>query len=122
MISVTAAEFEKAVEVALRSIPAEFERFLDNVMIEIKDRPGREAAEMEEPDDILGLYVGTPIEDRMLEGLPPMPDCIYIYRQNLCDMCESKEELIDEIRITVLHEIGHHFGLDEDRLDELGYA
>jgi len=55
------------------------------------------------------------------QATTPLPDRIEIFRGNLCEMCESWDELIDEIRITVLHEIGHHFGLDEDRLAELGY-
>ncbi|MCH7892312.1 MAG: metallopeptidase family protein [Gemmatimonadetes bacterium] len=73
------------------------------------------------PDDLLGLYAGIPLEDKGLAGDQVLPDRIYIFRDNLVKMCESREELIAEIRVTVLHEIGHHFGLDEDRLEALGY-
>lgn len=123
MISVTETQFDQAVEAALAEIPAEFRPYLENVVIEVAVRPGREASELDEPNDILGLYVGHPLEDQFAEGQGPLlPDRILIYRENLCAMCDSLDELIAEIRITVLHEIGHHFGLDEDALDELGYA
>jgi len=124
MIRISDAEFDRAVEAALDEIPAEFRRYLDNVLVEVRNRP--DAALMNEhevPDDLLGLYVGTPLDDRLVEGPGTMlPDRVLIFRDNLCEMCESRAELVEEIRITVLHEIGHHFGMDEDRLDELGYG
>lgn len=123
MISISRAEFDRAVQEAVDSVPEEFRPYLDNVMIEVRGSPDKRfMAEHDVPDDLLGLYVGTPIEDRVLGGDEPMPDRIFIFRDNLCEMCESRDELIEEIRITVLHEIGHHFGLDEERLDELGYG
>lgn len=123
MISISTAEFERAVQEAVDSVPDEFRPYLENVMFEIRGAPdARFMAEHDVPDDLLGLYVGTPIEDRVLGADEPLPDRIFIFRDNLCDMCETREELIEEIRITVLHEIGHHFGLDEERLDELGYG
>lgn len=123
MIHLSNAEFDRAVEAALDEIPDEFRPYLDNVVIEVCRRP--DAALMrahDVPDDILGLYVGVPLEDKGPEQMGlPLPDRVLIFRDNLCEMCESVDELIDEIRITVLHEIGHHFGLDEDRLEALGY-
>jgi len=123
MISVSTTDFDRAVEQALADVPAEFQRHLENVVVEVRRRP--DAVLMREhdvPDDLLGLYVGVPLEDKGADLAPtPLPDRILIFRDNLCEMCESWEELVDEIRITVLHEIGHHFGLDEDRLEELGY-
>ena len=74
------------------------------------------------PEDLLGLYIGASIENAAAGDGPLLPDRVLIFRRNLCEMCESREELADEIRITVLHEIGHHFGLDEEALDELGYG
>ncbi|MCZ2400816.1 MAG: metallopeptidase family protein [Phycisphaerae bacterium] len=122
MITMTSSEFDRAVKDALREIPAEFRAYLDNVVIEVRDRPDRRLMrEHDVPDDILGLYIGVPLEDKALEGGLPMPDRVLIFRETLLDMCASREELIEEIRITVLHEIGHHFGLDEERLEELGY-
>lgn len=123
MIRISSAEFDRAVEAALDAVPGEFRRYLENVLIEVRDRPDKALlAEYDETDDLLGLYVGTPLAERGIDSPQPLlPDRILIFRDNLCDMCETREELIDEIRITVLHEIGHHFGLDEDRLTELGY-
>lgn len=123
MIHVSNADFDRAVEEALDEIPGEFQPYLENVMIEVRGRP--DAALMREhdvPDDLLGLYVGVPLEEKGPERAPlALPDRILIFRDNLCEMCAARDELVDEIRITVLHEIGHHFGLDEDRLAELGY-
>jgi len=123
MIHLNDAEFERAVQAALDEIPPDLRPYLDNVMIEVRATPDRALLdEYDETDDLLGLYVGIPLEDKALDHAgPPLPDRVLIFRDNLCEMCESVDELIDEIRITVLHEIGHHFGLDEDRLAELGY-
>ena len=123
MIHVSDADFDQAVQAALNDIPEEFERCLENVLIEVRLKPDAALLrEYEETDDLLGLYVGVPLEDKgPTQAAPPLPDRILVFRDNLCAMCDSWEELIDEIRITVLHEIGHHFGLDEDRLAELGY-
>jgi predicted Zn-dependent protease with MMP-like domain len=123
MISISNVEFDRVVQEALNSIPDEFREYLDNVVVEVRGAPdARFMAEHDVPDDLLGLYVGTPLEDRVLDMSEPMPERVFIFRDNLCDMCETRDELIKEIRITVLHEIGHHFGLDEERLDELGYG
>ena len=123
MISISHREFDDAVTAALKKIPPQFKPHLENVMIEVRGRPDRKfMADYDVPDDILGMYDGVPLADKLLDGPRALPDRIYIFRDNLCDMCESYDELIDEIRITVLHEIGHHFGMDEDRLDELGYG
>lgn len=123
MIRISDAEFDRAVEAAIDEIPAEFKRHLENVLIEVRNRPDAALLrEYEESPDLLGLYIGTPLDERHVDsGGPMLPDRILIFRDNLCGMCASREELISEIRITVLHEIGHHFGLDEDRLEELGY-
>jgi len=123
MIHLSDADFDRAVEDALHAIPAELRRYLDNVRIEIQPLPDADVlAEYDETDDLLGLYVGVPLEEKGPERAGSLlPDRVLIFRDNLCAACDSREELIDEIRITVLHEIGHHFGLDEDRLAELGY-
>lgn len=127
MIRVTDREFDQAIEAALASIPDEFRQYLENVRIEVRGKPTRQMmldAGMEDVpiDEILGMYVGNPLEDALsADSAVPLPDCVYVFRDNLCDMCESREELQEEIRVTVLHEIGHHFGMDEDQLEELGY-
>lgn len=124
MIQITDREFDSAVEAALASIPDEFQAYLENVMVEVRDRPDKALMHSEEvPADLLGLYMGTPLEHRGSEGGHSLlPDRILVFRDNLCAMCATREELIEEIRVTVLHEVGHHFGLDEQRLDELGYG
>ena len=123
MIHVSDAEFDRAVQEALDEIPEEFRPYLDNVVIEVRLRPDAALLEeYQETDDLLGLYVGVPLEDKGPgHSGPPLPDRVLIFRDNLCAMCATVDELVDEIRVTVLHEIGHHFGLDEDRLAELGY-
>jgi predicted Zn-dependent protease with MMP-like domain len=124
MIRVSQAEFEQAVAEALAGIPAQFAPYLENVVIEVRRRPDRRLQKQYDvPPDLLGLYVGQPLQEKgPASGPAPLPDRILIFKDNLCDMCDSRQELIDEIRITILHEVGHHFGLDEDRLEELGYA
>ncbi len=123
MIAISHANFDRAVEEALDSIPDEFRPYLENVIVEVRGRPDAKLMrEYDVPDDILGLYVGVPLDEKGPDLAPlPMPDRVLIFRDNLCEMCDSRAELVDEIRITVLHEIGHHFGLDEDRLADLGY-
>ncbi len=122
MIHLTAREFDRAVAEALDEVPAEFRPYLDNVVVEVRARPDRRLMhEQDVPNDLLGLYVGIPLEDKSVQSRQMLPDRIYIFRDNLTDMCESRDELIQEIRVTVLHEIGHHFGLDEDQLEQLGY-
>ncbi len=129
MIRISDKEFDQVVQDALDSVPAEFKPYLENVMIEVCNQPTRDMlddngfdGDREAVTELLGLYIGTPLEDRGIDSSQVLlPDRILIFRANLCEMCESREELLDEIRVTVLHEIGHHFGLDEDRLEELGY-
>ena len=123
MIHVSDADFDRAVQAALDALPEDFRPYLENVLIEVQSRPAKALLEeYEETNDLLGIYVGVPLEDKGPERAPsPLPDRILIFRENLCAMCASWEDLVDEIRITVLHEIGHHFGLDEDRLADLGY-
>ncbi len=119
MIPISDADFDRAVAAALRAIPGEFRRYLDNVVIEVHAAPG---ADLDVPGDTLGLYIGVPLEEKADPGVSvSLPDRVILFRDNLCALCASREELIDEIRITLLHEIGHHFGLDEDQLAELGY-
>jgi predicted Zn-dependent protease with MMP-like domain len=122
MINVSDAEFDRAVESALAEVPPAFREYLENVVIEVQRRPTRQLmAEYDVPGDLLGLYMGVPLEEASRERASPLPDRIVIFRDNLCAMCDTREELVDEIRITVLHEIGHHFGMDEDQLEALGY-
>lgn len=122
MIQINAADFDQAVAEALNSIPAHLRPYLENVLIEVRRRPdARLADERDIPQDTLGLYMGCPLTEKSVADQSVEPDRILIFRDALTAMCASRDELVDEIRITVLHEVGHHFGLDEERLEELGY-
>lgn len=108
--------FDALVEEALDGIPEELAELVRNVVVLVEaDAP---------PDDphLLGLYDGVALTERYGDMLPRLPDRIFIYRRPLLEMCASEEELVDEVRITVVHEVAHHFGIDDARLHELGYA
>lgn len=122
-MGLTNDEFDAAVQAALESLPDAFRTRLDNVRIEIHDRPvARILAEPGAMPDMLGFYIGVPLTQRSVESPEPLlPARILLFRENLRRIAPTRAALIREIRITLLHEIGHHFGLDEDRLAELGY-
>jgi predicted Zn-dependent protease with MMP-like domain len=104
--------FERLVAEAIDDLPDELQPVLDNVVIHIEDR------HPDEPD-LLGLYDGVPHTERTgMEG----PDIITIYRHALCEMCEDDDDLAEEIYVTVIHEIAHAAGIDDDRLHDLGWA
>jgi predicted Zn-dependent protease with MMP-like domain len=107
--------FEELVSDALDLIPAELAAELDNVVVLVEDR------NPEEPD-LLGLYHGIALTDRDSFYAGSLPDTITIYRDALLDICETEGQVVDEVSITVIHEIAHHFGIDDDRLHELGWA
>ncbi len=109
-------DFENHVRRALDSLPAELRRAMSNVEIVIED-------ENPEDPDLLGLYTGIPLTERDSGYAGALPDKIEIYRLPLEDEFGDDPALLeDEIRITVIHELAHHFGIDDDRLDQLGWA
>jgi predicted Zn-dependent protease with MMP-like domain len=110
----TRAEFEEHVRAALDSLPPNIAAALENVAVVVED-------ESPEDPDLYGFYHGVPLTERGVEA-PLEPDTISIYFLPLSADFPDPGELRDEIRITVLHELGHYFGMDEGRLDELGYA
>ena len=110
-------EFEGAVSDALDSIPPELAGQMDNVVVLVEDEPPED-----EPDDLLGLYDGIALTERWGDPTMDLPDRIFIFRNPLLDLCASREELVEEVRITVVHEVAHHFGIDDHRLHDLGYA
>ena len=114
MISITPREFERFVEEALDMLDDALVALMENVVVVVNDRN-------EDEPDLLGLYEGVPLTERDSYGLFEMPDRVSIYRLALCDMCTTHDELVDEIRTTVIHEVAHHFGIDDDRLEELGW-
>lgn len=107
--------FEELVAEALDDIPQELAAAMDNVVVLV------EPFNREEPD-ILGLYQGVALTERTTDYGGVLPDTISIYREPILAMCQSEDEVIDEVAITVVHEIAHHFGIDDDRLHELGWA
>ncbi len=110
------AGFEDLVSVALDGVPPELASLMDNVVVLVESEPPPE------DPDLLGLYDGVPLTERDSSYTFLPPDRILIYRGPLTRMCESTDELVDEVRITVVHEIAHHFGIDDRALHELGYA
>lgn len=105
-------KFEQLVTDALDDLPEELLPVLDNVVVQIQD------AHPDEPD-LLGLYEGIPHTERTgHEG----PDIVSIYRFALCDMCDDLDDLADEVYVTVIHEVAHAAGIDDERLHELGWA
>lgn len=113
-------DFEAAVEEALQELPGEFSRLLENVAIVIEEEPSDDDLEdMEFPEDeeLLGLYRGVPRPERSWEAPPELPDQIAIFRGPILRVCESRDEAVAEIRDTVIHELGHYFGLADDEMD-----
>jgi len=124
-IKVSKSEFEGAVARALESLPAPFAEFLEEVPVEIHTRPSvkllRELG-MDDDELLMGLYRGVDRTRRSVEDSGRLPDVIYIFQEDHELVCDSKAQLVEEVRKTVLHEIGHHFGMTEEDLDELGYG
>jgi predicted Zn-dependent protease with MMP-like domain len=116
MLDVSAQEFEEVVGEALDGVPQELTRLMDNVAVFVEEEPPPD-----EPD-LLGRYHGTPLTERGWSYAGVLPDRIVVYRRPLLRMCSSRDELVDEVRITVVHEIAHHFGIDDERLHDLGYG
>src|SRR5262245_42219822 len=114
-LEMSAEEFEIHVAEALDNIPAELAALIDNCVILVEDYP---------PPDMpgtLGLYTGIPRTERG-QYYTALPDRILIFRYPILAICVTREQVIEEIRITVVHEIAHHFGISDDRLHELGYG
>ncbi|MGY1604021.1 metallopeptidase family protein [Geodermatophilus sp. SYSU D00815] len=108
-------QFEELVADALDEVPAELMALLDNVVVLVEDRN-------EEEPELLGLYEGYALPERGWQYGGALPDRIMIYREAICDVCETEDEVVEEVTITVVHEIAHHFGIDDARLHELGWG
>ncbi|QWZ08044.1 metallopeptidase family protein [Nocardioides panacis] len=116
MIDMSRARFEELVTDAMDTVPAELAALVDNCVVLVEDDPPAG------DPDLLGVYDGTPLTERGQGYTMALPDRITIFRAPTLAMCESEEQVVDEVRITVVHEIAHHFGIDDDRLHDLGYA
>jgi len=120
--SMSADEFEAAVSDALDSIPDRLARAMDNVAVFIEDDyvpgPGEDADAV-----LLGVYEGVPLTERdSWWDAGSLPDRITIFREPILEICASREDVIHEVAVTVVHEIAHHFGISDDRLHELGWG
>lgn len=115
MIEVTREEFEDLVAQALDEIPPALSALLDNVVIVVEDD-----APADDPH-LLGLYSGVPLTERGSWYAGVLPDQISVYRHPTLAICNTRDDVVEEVHITVVHEIAHHFGIDDERLHELGY-
>ncbi|MGH9244354.1 MAG: metallopeptidase family protein [Acidimicrobiales bacterium] len=115
MVHVSPERFEELVADALDSLPPELAVRMDNVALFIEDRARQRG--------LLGRYEGIPLtrRDRSYAGMV-MPDRITIFREAILDVCASEDEVVEQVRITVVHEVAHHFGIGDRRLHELGWA
>jgi predicted Zn-dependent protease with MMP-like domain len=116
MIEMARERFEELVTAALDAVPDDLAAYVDNCVVLVEDDPPPHSP------DLLGVYVGTPLTERGQGYTMTLPDRITIFRNPTLAMCTSADEVVDEVRITVVHEIAHHFGIDDDRLHDLGYA
>ena len=113
MIEVEPERFEDMVAEALDGLPTSLGRVMRNVAVTVDHDTG--------PSGLLGLYRGVPLTRRTSHYSGVLPDRIIIYRQAICAICDSEAEVIEQMRRTVVHEVGHHFGIDDGRLHELGW-
>ena len=113
MIVVEPERFEEMVVAALDGLPERLGALMQNVAVTVEHGPG--------PRGLLGLYQGVPLTSRTTQYSAVLPDRIIIYRQAICAICRTEEEVADQVRRTVIHEVAHHFGISDERLRELGW-
>jgi predicted Zn-dependent protease with MMP-like domain len=113
VIEVEPGEFEDMVVAALDGLPEDLGRLMRNVAVTVAHGPGRPG--------LLGLYQGIPLTSRTSQYAGVLPDRITIYRRAICAICDTEAEVVEQVRRTVIHEVAHHFGIDDDRLTELGW-
>jgi predicted Zn-dependent protease with MMP-like domain len=113
VIRVDRDRFEEMVVAALDSLPDDLGRLMRNVAVTVEHDGG--------PRGLLGLYEGVPLTSRTSGYAGVLPDRITIYRLAICAICDTEEQVVDQVRRTVIHEVAHHFGIDDARLEELGW-
>lgn len=117
----TRARFEQLVEEALAELPARYRERLENIVVIVEDYPRgprRRKQASQDEDLLLGEFVGTPRTEKSVFETA-FPDQIFLYQKNIEAVCETEEETREQVRLTVLHELGHYFGLEEDELEHL---
>lgn len=119
-LTIPESEFQTLVQEALDSLPDEYAKLLTNVAVVVEDEPPsdvRTDLELEEGEDLLGLYQGLPIDkESFFQAGGQLPAKISIYRGPILRLCRTKNEVVQEVRDTVVHEIGHHLGFDDDEM------
>jgi hypothetical protein len=115
MVDIEFEEFEDLVAQALERVPSQLARMVDNVVIVVENEspPGEE---------LFGLYQGVPLTERGATYAAAMPDRISIYRRPILRACFTRDQVVEQVVVTVVHEIAHHFGIDDHRLHELGWG
>ena len=115
MVEMPVEQFEALVADALDGIPTELGKAMENVAVLVEDRS--------EGRSLFGLYEGIPLTKRGPESYAGvMPDRITLYQEEICSVCSTEAEVIAQVRKTVIHEVAHHFGISDPRLEELGWA
>ncbi len=114
-VEMTRDRFEELVGEALDLVPDELLQLMDNVVVLVEDEPDNDR-------ELLGLYEGYALTSRGWDYSGVLPDRITIYRNPTLRICDTDEDVVDEVATTVVHEIAHHFGIDDDRLHDLGWA
>ena len=114
MLEISEKRFETLVSQSIDLIPEDLFALIDNVVFLIEDHG--------EYPGILGLYDGIPLTERDTYGIGELPDRIFIYRLAICAICDTEEDIVHEVITTVVHEVAHHFGIDDDRLHDLGWG
>jgi len=112
MIELSEARFEEIVADALDTLPPALTKVMRNVVVVVEDGVDPQ---------LLGLYQGIPLTERMSDYSAVLPDKITIFRNAICAICDTEQDVVDEVRTTVVHEVGHHFGIDDERLHDLGW-
>jgi predicted Zn-dependent protease with MMP-like domain len=113
VIVVEPERFEEMVAAALDGLPPQLGEMMRNVAVTVEHGPG--------PRGLLGLYQGIPLTSRTTQYSAVLPDRIIIYRRAICAICDTAEQVAEQVRRTVIHEVGHHFGIGDERLRELGW-
>ena len=106
--------FEQLVDQALASIPTDLLDMVDNVIIEVEADPP-------EGEQLMGLYDGIPLTERG-QYVGALPDVIWVFMNPILEVCADEAQVMHEVRVTVIHELAHHFGIEDDRLEELGWG
>ncbi len=118
-LALSREQFEELVWQEIENLPMPIKSRLQNVVVIIEDFPNDEMQTEFDDETLFGLYQGVPLTERSVLNVETEPDLIYIFQKNIESVCETESEIRDEVRTTVIHEIGHYFGLDEAQLDVL---